>query len=32
MGSLGVFVFAECQEHRLEIKEQIPVLDGKGHD
>ena len=27
MGSLGVFVFAERQEHRLEIKEQIPVLD-----
>src|ERR1700738_3281837 len=27
MGSMGVFVFAERQEYRLEIKDQIPVLD-----
>ena len=23
----GVFVFEKCEEHRLQIKEQIPVLD-----
>ena len=24
---MGVFVFEECQEHHLQIKEQVPVLD-----